>query len=296
MWVADLSSGWPGLTGQVLRSLGCSGVIGYIGCDYAPKNVSRDRLWDWLDNALPVGLVIENGAQDMLGGGKAGATLGQNWLRGAEAVGYDVANCIGYTPADWNVQPSQYAAVEDAFGAFASYVPVHGLYGPGPLLNRTTAHGLWNSNSTSFGATSPRACLVQHYNDPRAQGHALDVNDVISQPLYFQGEDVPLTDADIPVIQRAIAGLTYTPFGATSTVPWVQWVGDARLVTTGDDNAAMVQLTAIIQQLGSLASLAGQPMTPDQITALGNAIAAVHPELTEADVVDAITKTIKIGA
>lgn len=217
-FVVDLSYGWPVCTGEALKRIGASGVIGYTGCDDVAKNVGRDIFTSWLDAGLQVALVIENGPQDMLGGDKAGAYLGQNWLRGAEQLGYDVEHCIGYTAADWHVTLNQFDQVADAFDAFCGFVDVAGLYAPGPMLDYLGtssltdggAHGLWNSESTSFGPISVHANLIQRYDDPRAQGMPVDVNDVAALPLYMMSTARPAEGGDMVEIWWATDPATGT--------------------------------------------------------------------------------------
>lgn len=209
-FVVDVSSGYLACTPAALARIGAAGVIFYTGCDDTRKNVDRATFAAALDAGYQVALVIENGERDMLGGDKAGVYLGQQWLRGAEALGYDVANCIGYTAADWHVLPAQYAAVGDAFGAFAAELAVAGLYANGPMLDQVSAAGYWNSDSTSFGAISHKANLIQRYNDPRAGGLPVDVDDIAAAPLHFMGGFSVSDSANISeilsIVQSGVAG------------------------------------------------------------------------------------------
>lgn len=196
-FAADLSFGWPSLTGAVLRGIGVSHVVGYAGCDFTSKNVSKARFQDWLDNGLQVALVIENGERDMLGGAKAGAYLGQNLADAMTSLGYD-GDCVGFTAADFNATSEQdYNALCIATEAFRTYVPVAGYYGDGDSIDRVCDAGHatygWQSSSTSYspGGVSKHARLLQYYNDPRACGLALDANDILSADLCFMGEPTP---------------------------------------------------------------------------------------------------------
>jgi hypothetical protein len=208
-WIADLSFGHDSVKGAVLKARGCVGVIGYAGCDDNGKNATKANVADWLASGLLVGLVIENGAQDVLGGAAAGHYLGTNVMTGAKAVGYDTANCVLYVAADWNTTAGQEPAVDAALAAFASHVPHPGLYGNSYAIDYVIGHGHaqygWQSNSTSFSyGPSPHAQLLQRYNDPRAAGLPVDVNDIQHTPFGLMGEDMPLAPAEIEAIAAAV--------------------------------------------------------------------------------------------
>lgn len=192
-WVADLSRAWPALTGRILRSLGADGAIGYAGCDDTSKNVSRERFDDWGNVGLWRALVIENGAEDLKGGASVGARQGKALYNAAGSLGYDRDNCVLFASADWDSRGRDLDAIDAAMGAFNDYVPVPGLYGNSYALDRTHASGnvdkFWQSESVSFSnGISQVANMLQIYNDGRAHGFALDVNNILIQPLGFMGE------------------------------------------------------------------------------------------------------------
>lgn len=204
MFVVDLSSGYASTTGAQLTAIGAAGFIAYTGCDNTAKNITKARFQEYLSEGLIGALVIENGPQDVLGGDKAGAYYGQKWLAGAESVGYDIANSIGFCSSDFNeTTATQYQETIDCMGAFGAYVPIPGYYGDGDSIDHVIpatccVYG-WQDDSTSFtpgGKTSTHARLQQRYADARAHGLPVDVNDVLGTPLLFMGENVT-TPGDI---------------------------------------------------------------------------------------------------
>lgn len=191
MLIADLSWGHDSITGPQLVAAGFGGVIAYIGCDDTTKNATAANLAGWRAAGLLVGLVIENGPQDLLGGQKVGAYQGQRAVAGAQLAGYP-PGCVLFAAADWHVTPTQFSVVDAAIDAFHTEVRaagyLSGLYGPGPLLNYALADCYWNSSSTSFGPVSAQAHLVQRVANPT--GLAVDVNNVIRTPLHLWGENI----------------------------------------------------------------------------------------------------------
>jgi hypothetical protein len=250
--IADLSDGWPECTGAALVAAGFAGAVGYTGCQDTRKNVSAERVTDWLDSGLEVALVIENGQTDMLGGAKAGAELGQDWLAGAKVAGYDYARCIGFTAADWHTTPDQFETVTEAFDAFASYVPVAGLYGSGPMLDYLAAHspaaGYWNSSSSSYGPPSASRNL-QQLVAPGPHGLPVDINVVIRTPLNFMGENMPLTPADVALI----------------------W--GAEIPVWGSATEQQTAFFALAKAAGLVIPPATVELTPEQIAAIAAAVA-----------------------
>lgn len=202
-FVVDFASSYKTITGVQLMAIGASGWIAYTGCNNTAKNISKSRFQEYIDTGIPGALVIENGTQDVLGGEKAGASLAQHVMAGAEALGYDVAHCALATSADFNeTTATQYAETVDCMGAFGSLVPVPVYYGDGDSIDHVIpatrcVYG-WQSDSTSFSpsGTSSHARLQQIYNDPRAKGLVVDVNNILESPLYFMGENVT-TPGDI---------------------------------------------------------------------------------------------------
>lgn len=206
-FVVDFASSYKNISGAQLVAIGAGGWIAYTGCNNTAKNISKSKFQEYMDTGIPGALVIENGTQDVLGGEKAGASLAQHVMAGAEALGYDVAHCALATSADFNeTTAAQYAETIDCMGAFGALVPVPVYYGDGDSIDRVIpatrcVYG-WQSDSTSFspGGTSHLARLQQIYNDPRAKGLVVDVNNVLGAPLYFMGEH--MTDVNVVSISK----------------------------------------------------------------------------------------------
>ena len=213
-WVADLSYAWSTLTGAVLRSLGAGGVIGYAGCDDFRKNVSHDRVQDWITAGLWTGLVIENGPRDLASGAAVGAAHASKLIAAARMVDYDYQHCVLFTGADFDETAADYAGTLAGWNAFADTVPVPGYYGDSDSIDYLAAHAgrppvvCWQSESGSFSPEhpSPHAQVWQRFNDSRAQGHALDVNDILSLPLYMMGENMEtdLTPAAVSAVTASV--------------------------------------------------------------------------------------------
>jgi len=201
-FVADLSYGWPTLTGEILHNLGVFGVIGYAGCDDAGKNVSKQRLADWLAHGLQVALVIENGERDLDNGTTVGNAQASSILGAAEQLGYDWEHSVLFTGADFNEGVGDYPKTLAAFQAFAHHIPIPGYYGDSDSIDYLAAHGFphaiyWQSSSASYSPKHPteNAWLQQRYGDARAHGHALDVNDILKTPLPFMGANMSAPSA-----------------------------------------------------------------------------------------------------
>lgn len=264
--LADLSYGWQDTTGAQLVDAGFAGVLAYIGCNDTGKNVAAYRLQDWLAAGLQVGLVIENGERDLLGGQKAGAAQGQAWLAGAAAIGYDVEHCIGYCGADFHTTAADEPAIADAFAAFAAELEgPAGLYGSGPMLDYLAGHepadGYWNSGSSSYGPPSSVRNL-QQLVQPGPAGLPVDVNVIIRTPLYLMEAEMPLTPADFAGIQEAVqVGVTNALIGSLQTMYGANGPAAYNMQTTGE------QLAQILAAIGA----GGTPAGSFDVTLTGTA-------------------------
>jgi hypothetical protein len=218
-WIADASFGHAAITPAALAKVGARGVIAYCGCDDSAKNITKPEFQALIAAGFEVGLVIENQADDAMKGIAEGVRQGRNILAGARALGYDTGNCVLFAGADWNTQPSEYATVDKFQGAFSQMVPVAGFYGNSYAIDYVFAHGHavvgWQSDSSSFSyGPSAHANLLQRYNDPRAGGLPVDVNDIAHDQLRLMGADMPLTPADVAAV---VAAVWAHPFPATGT-------------------------------------------------------------------------------
>lgn len=236
-FVADVSFDSASMTGAILTSLGCSGVIGYAGCADTAKNVSKATFEDWLAHGLQVSLVIENGATDMANPAN-GAPMGHAILTAAQALGYDVANCVLWASADFDVPPGSktLAAVDECMAAFSGVVPNGGLYANSYAIDYSWHSGSavkwWQSDSKSFSnGTSVHAHLQQQFNDPRAKGQPIDVNDILRTPLGFMSLTSKEPDVSLVIIRNsngaeALIGLSQpVPISSTTTVTGLESAG-----------------------------------------------------------------------
>jgi hypothetical protein len=194
--VFDLSFSWPTITGSKLVAAGAGGVIAYAGCLEVTKNVSKERVQDWLDSGLMVGLVVEDFAGDAIGGEQVGRDQGKRLADAADARGYDVPNCVLAGGYDTDAHPGDYRHLAEYMHGFAAEIPVPGYYGDSDSIDYLATHGPdlinWQSSSGSFSPLNPtpNAHLHQRYADPRAHGLDVDVNDVLRTPLRLMGEDM----------------------------------------------------------------------------------------------------------
>lgn len=194
-FVLDYSSGHAELTPAKMKALGSAGGIAYAGCDYTAKNIAPAEFKALVDAGFLMALVIENFADDALQGAAAGEKHGRNLLTAAQALGYDIANCVGFWGYDTDSHPDDWPKIRAAMEAFAKFIPVVGYYGDSDsidYLHKPHPNWVyWQSDSLSFSPLNPtpNAHLLQRYNDPRAKGAPVDVNNVLRTPLRFMNEN-----------------------------------------------------------------------------------------------------------
>lgn len=219
--IVDASFGHAQITPKALKRIAASGAILYAGCNDARKCCTKAELHALLDAGYEVGLVIENNTQDMRDGHAVGVTYGRNIATAAKRLGYDLERAVLYTAADWDVTGLQVDEVDAFMTGFRSEVPVPGIYGDTDALDYVAgkghALGFWQTNAMSWShnKTSPHAHLQQRWNDPRAKGLPVDVNDVVRGPLYLMGEiRPPATTPSVPASPSAPSAQTTQPEGA----------------------------------------------------------------------------------
>jgi glycoside hydrolase-like protein len=271
-FIIDASFAHAEMTPSALRGIGASGAILYAGCDYAPKNATRAEVQALLSAGLMVGLVIENFATDALKGAVEGARQGRNIRAAAVAMGYDVDHCVLFAGADWNTQANQEPAVDAFMAAFAREVGVPGFYGNSYAIDYVAtgkhAQVFWQSDSTSFSyGPSPHAHLLQRFDDPRARGLALDVNDIQNTPLRLMGEADMALDANDPQVRALNAKLDeiLDRVGGHDDFPGLLQHGDAAHPNSLDGLAARLD------------KIVGVSLTDAQIAAIAAAVAAKLP-------------------
>jgi hypothetical protein len=271
-FVIDASFGHGQMTPAAMKRIGATGVILYAGCDFSPKNATKPEIDALLEGGINVGLVVENFADDALKGRAEGERQGRNLFAHAKALGYDVDNCVLFAGADFNTQPNQEAAVDAFMAGFKSQVNVAGFYGNSYAIDNVHAKGhaeiFWQSDSTSFSyGPSPHAHLLQRYNDPRAKGLPLDVNDIQHTPLRLMGEeDMALTPEEHDMLVWVKQKLGSLDDGITAaqnqeiynkivalatTVPQVKNINTA---LTNQDSGVLVGLAKIQAALASAPS------------------------------------------
>lgn len=277
-FIVDASFAHAQITPAALAKIGAAGAILYAGCDDTSKNTSKAELHALLDAGFAVGLVIENGAQDMAGGRSIGRQLGAAIVTAAKQLGYDWENSVLYTSADWDTRGATLEQVDAAMAGFGEHVPHPGLYGNSYALDHCTTTGhaefRWQSDSTSFSnGPSRHAHLLQRYNDPRAGAlrSAVDVNDIATTPLGLMGETMPL-DADVKArfdqVDKEIADLkafVKTIFTAPDGTQYGEYTLDRRALAATE--AAIAAVSAEVQKLAAGGSGSGGGIDPAAVTA-----------------------------
>lgn len=156
--VLDYSGGVP--SGATVKADGYSGVLRYLkkNGNSSVHVLTAGEYQDMKANGIGVGLVYEAiGANRMLGGYASGASDASWALQQAHNVGIN-PRCIYYT-ADWDVVPSQYAAVIAYLDGANS---IHGksrtgLYGGYRTIANCKSHAswLWQTMAWSGGQIDP---------------------------------------------------------------------------------------------------------------------------------------------
>lgn len=209
MSVCDFSSAVPSF--PALKAAGIEGIITYC----TRFNLSAALVTDALNAGLTVTLVMEAGSQPALRGVIGGVYDAATANRAADAAGYDKAAVIYYVAEDPNrLLPSEWPVVDAYFQAVNKVGgrPV-GAYGGLLLVEHLISAGLatYGWVVSSWGGSSSMVHLQQEANQaPPAQFVGLIDMDTILQADYGHMprpgvSDVPLTPADEPVIQAAIA-------------------------------------------------------------------------------------------
>lgn len=304
MYIADFATQYQSVSAAMLKAAGFAGCIVYAGCNNTAKNCSKARFDEYVNAGLLVGLVIENGATDALGGYNVGRAQGQAILAAAKALGFDYKNGMLATGADWNSTGHEATVVDFARG-FASIVsPASmqpGFYGNYKAIDAVArakfANVFWQSESKSYSPEGlhPRATFEQIYgiNPGQATNPTVDTNLVHGTvvPLMNSKEVAPemeLLDQYVNSYQKAtvtvktdLARAGY--FSQLSNTYLMQNVmpvlsdGFAKVAADGAAQTAQI-VSAINAQTAALQALAdaikalpagsgGTAQTPDQIAA-----------------------------
>jgi hypothetical protein len=198
-WVADFSFAHDAITGAELARIGAAGAIGYVS-DHPEKNLTAANLRDLQLAGIPTALVFEDAVDDMAGNPSLGSGHGQVAVTQARAIGYDPESCTIFAADDRNTGPADWPNVLAYMDNYAKQVRWPGYYGDQDSIDWLAPQRpdwvYWQSDSMSFGnGVSRNAHLVQHYNDVRCQGLALDVSDIARPGVRWLGEDMFL-DSD----------------------------------------------------------------------------------------------------
>lgn len=252
-WIADYSFAHDSLSGELLASIGASGAIGYVS-DNPRKNLTAANLSDLLANGLQVGLVFENNTDDMIGGWDSGHRHGTTSVTQAGLIGYDWHNCVIFAADDRNTGPENWPEALAYMDGFAVDVPWPGYYGDQDSIDYLFARRphwfYWQTNALGWGnGPSRNAHLVQHYNDPRARGLALDVNDIQREGVPFMAGD-GFTQKDRDTLNAIYSQIT-APSGFLARLGVNLQKTQDRIVTAEHEDVA-VQLAALVDTIKAI--------------------------------------------
>lgn len=269
----DYSAGRP--TAAQVIAAGYVGVIRYVGFDPAvrPKCITAAEYTDMTSHGVPVALVYEDAAGDMLGGRSAGqvaAGRARNW---AARTGFPASRPIYYACDTDIVGAAQMAAVLDYLRGAADVEggpgPV-GVYGEYDVVEQAAAAGvatwLWQTRAWSGGRLSTRAHIRQEIGTVYVGGVACDQNTILAadwgQTGAGEANDMAnFTDADrTKLLNAADQVLGAIGSGQTSFAGTVKSVlGSVQSVynlTRSDDSALSAGLadarTAILSTIATM--------------------------------------------
>jgi len=277
----DYSQARPPL-GKV-KANGYSCIYRYVCSDAAEAGLPGKRLTpqerDQILNAgLDVGLHGEDNAGAAQAGYPRGRQQGQQWgdyahdvldaplgMTIVAAVDYDTGGTYPPVVADYLHGVADGLGSDYKVGVYGSIYVVDAALAEGHAV-----HGV-QTVAWSHGKVSSWAHLYQH---GPAEFQGTDYNDILRVPhgswLQTLGVDVPLTDADIPIIRKAVKAELDTGAGTGTNGTWAQTnqnlynrTGDiinklTALSASVSDDATKAQLDAAVQQI--IAAVSGAPL------------------------------------
>lgn len=227
-YALDYSAGHP--TAAQVTAAGYVGVIRYVGFDPAqrPKCMTAAEYADMTGHGVPVALVYENTAGDMLAGRAAGQTAAQRARAWAGRIGFPAHRPIYYAcdtdiifgAARWDalqaagaiglvehlhgapLTASQMGAVLDYLRGAADVegdVGLVGVYGEYDVMEQAALAGVarffWQTRAWSGGRRSPHADLLQEIGTYVVGGIACDRNTILT-PDWGQTGATPIPPED----------------------------------------------------------------------------------------------------
>ena len=302
--VVDFSFAHASVTPAKLKGLdGCIGGIAYAGCNDTSKCITKAELTALLDAGFSMGLVIENGEQDVLGGAPVGTAQGKAIVAAAKTLGYDWQNCVLFSGADFNENTTtQYKKTLASMEAFAKIVPVPGYYGDSDsidyLYSKHKDWWYWQSDSTSFSPKNPtkNAALLQRYNDsrlPKNLKSLVDVNDLLKTDLPLMG-DLPMDQATFDKLMDSYLSMkggkfTHTINGKKSTTTLVNFAANA------DNQATAANKNSKAASTSAAAALKQSQANAAAIAALAKAVAQLAPSAAAAASIQQIADQLEIS-
>lgn len=265
--VWDYSFARPTLQGAPIM-----GVCRYL--DYLPnsKVVQAAELKYIMGCGKVVLFNWENGAQDMLKGEPEGSAHAFEANRQLDSLGIGSEYPIIYS-ADWDAQPSQYAAIASYLDAAAKQGRPVGIYGKNAMVHWMLANGHatigWVTLAWLSGQTvSPLAHLFQDgVNSPNGTDH-----NIILKPYWGYYPTTGGTDEMNPDQDKALKEIHAAIFDSVdnsnadnlsgSGIPWAV-------------NQLLTRMTALEAQVSTLASSASSGQVPPTMSVNDIAAAVV---------------------
>lgn len=176
-----IDEAWAKVNPVAARSVGYTGVIGYVSEDVTGKNWTQGALNGVRAAGMDVGVVYEFDPKVALKGGARGARDALIAIPELTALGFPRGVCC-YAAVDWDVQPSEMDSVRNYALAFQATCEAHGyragIYGGYNVCNMLHASGwtglLWQTYAWSGGRWLAAANVRQIRNGVFVAGANVD--------------------------------------------------------------------------------------------------------------------------
>lgn len=176
-----IDEAWAKVNPVAAKSVGYTGIIGYVSQDVTGKNWTQGTLNAARAAGLDVGVVYEFDPKSALGGAYQGAHDAGIAVQGMHSLGFPVGVCC-YAAVDWDVQPSEMDAVRNYMLAFQAHMAAFayraGIYGGYNVCNMLHAFGwtglLWQTYAWSGGRWLAATNVRQILNGTHVAGANVD--------------------------------------------------------------------------------------------------------------------------
>jgi Domain of unknown function (DUF1906) len=251
------------------------------------KRLTLTEVQDLVSGGISLVANFESTAGFLLGGYDVGRSVAKTAWAAAMSLGMPDNRPIYYS-LDLNATYDQYKVARETLKGTASVhgVDNNGMYGG--LVQVQWAHEdgvapwVWQTYAWSYGQLYDKANLYQYKNGVVLGDGTVDLNRSLTPDFGQWGIDMPLTDADKPIIKAALAEWFGNGVVAGQTKP-----GDSLLVIADhvdkgrtENRAAFADLKSVVQTGGinvtALASDLRDILGPDLANDLVTAIKALN--------------------